>query len=88
MNVGDLIFASVFSAMDEARQAMDKDIEYALRNLVTPPIKGEITKGKIRWRGLRIVYVQVPPKFEQTDKDFKVSLDCGYELWQRDKRIL
>lgn len=27
--------------------------EYALRNLVTPPIKGAITKGKLRWRGIR-----------------------------------
>ena len=27
-------------------------IEYALRYLVTPPIKGEITRGKIRWRGI------------------------------------
>lgn len=27
-------------------------IEYALRHLVNPPIKGEITRGKIRWRGI------------------------------------
>lgn len=27
-------------------------IEYALRNLVKPTIKGQIKKGKIRWRGI------------------------------------
>lgn len=33
----------------------DKFIENILRNHVNPPIKGEITKGKIKWRGLEIV---------------------------------
>ena len=27
----------------------------ALRVMAEPPIKGEITKGKIQWRGIRIV---------------------------------
>jgi len=27
----------------------------ALRIMAEPPIKGEITRGKIRWRGIRIV---------------------------------
>lgn len=27
----------------------------ALRTVAVPPIKGEITKGKIKWRGIRIV---------------------------------
>lgn len=27
----------------------------ALRTMAEPPIKGEITKGKVRWRGIRIV---------------------------------
>jgi hypothetical protein len=27
----------------------------ALRTIAVPPIKGEITKGKIKWRGIRIV---------------------------------
>jgi hypothetical protein len=27
----------------------------ALRIMAEPPIKGEITKGKVRWRGIRIV---------------------------------
>ena len=27
----------------------------ALRIMAEPPIKGDITKGKVRWRGIRIV---------------------------------
>lgn len=27
----------------------------ALRTMAVPPIKGEITKGKIQWRGIRII---------------------------------
>ena len=29
-------------------------LEKILRNYVTPPVKGEITKGKLRWRGLSV----------------------------------
>lgn len=29
--------------------------DFALRNNAVPPIKGEITKGKLRWRGIRMV---------------------------------
>ena len=28
-------------------------IEYILRNKIDKPIKGEITKGKLRWRGIK-----------------------------------
>lgn len=34
----------------------DQWIEFMLREKVVPPIKGEITKGKIRWRGLALIY--------------------------------
>jgi hypothetical protein len=36
-------------------KAQDEFIEHVLRNHVTPPIKGEITRGKIKWRGLEIL---------------------------------
>lgn len=32
----------------------DEILETALRTMAEPPIKGEITKGKIRWRGIRL----------------------------------
>ncbi len=31
----------------------------ALRTMAEPPIKGEITKGKITWRGIRLIRKQV-----------------------------
>jgi len=30
-------------------------LEYVLRNLAVPIIKGDITKGKLKWRGIRLV---------------------------------
>lgn len=36
----------------ELHSRLNLRLEYALRHLVTPPIKGKITKGKIRWRGI------------------------------------
>jgi hypothetical protein len=46
----------------------------SLRLYAEPPIKGELTKGKIRWRGIRLIQ-QVTMK--------------GYRTWleQRGKRI-
>ncbi len=36
----------------------DRRLEFALRNLIPCPIKGEITKGKLKWRG---IYLMMPP---------------------------
>lgn len=33
-------------------------IEKALRTFADPPIKGEITKGKIKWRGIKLIVVR------------------------------
>lgn len=33
----------------------ERCLEYAMRHLITPVIKGEITRGKCKWRGLRII---------------------------------
>lgn len=40
--------------IEEMVNKQNEIIEYHLRNTVVPPIKGEITKGKVRWRGLSI----------------------------------
>lgn len=52
----------------------DRIFESALRNTAAPPIKGEITRGKIRWRGIRLVIK---------------NTGCKCERWieQRGKRI-
>lgn len=41
--------------ISKIRENQNKAFEYALRNVAIPPIKGEITKGKPKWRGIRIV---------------------------------
>ena len=56
---------------EEASKLIDselKEVEYILRNYVSPPIKGEITDSKLRWRGIKHLY------YRQKD------IDGGYEL--------
>ena len=43
------------SVIENLIKQQEESVEYILRNFVVPPIKGEITKGKIRWRGLSLV---------------------------------
>ena len=43
------------SIVNEILKRQECFIESILRNHVKPPIKGEITKGKIKWRGLEIL---------------------------------
>jgi hypothetical protein len=33
----------------------NKIIEDSLRNFAVPPVKGKITKGKIKWRGIKLI---------------------------------
>jgi|ERR1035437_350184 hypothetical protein len=40
--------------IEEMVHKQNEITEYHLRNTVVPPIKDEITKGKVRWRGLSI----------------------------------
>ena len=48
--------ADVISSFIQEQQKKEEEIfTTALRTMAEPPIKGEITKGKIRWRGIRIV---------------------------------
>ena len=59
-------------------------IEYLLRNKVTPVIKGEITKGKVKWRGLRLASFSnggsVTKYLMQREKQIGViSIISGYE---------
>lgn len=40
--------------LEEKYKELDLRIEYALRNKIDKPIKGKITKGKLKWRGIRL----------------------------------
>lgn len=50
---------NIDAVMDRFIQEQQKKEEElfttALRTMAEPPIKGEITKGKVRWRGIRVV---------------------------------
>lgn len=40
----------------ERNSAIEAWVEPCLRTRVNPPIRGEITKGKIKWRGLTLCW--------------------------------
>jgi len=51
-----LTIAAVVSRFIQEQQKKEEEIfTTSLRTMAEPTIKGEITKGKIRWRGIRIV---------------------------------
>lgn len=39
----------------EQSERQNAILETAVRENAVPPIKGELTKGKVRWRGLRMI---------------------------------
>jgi hypothetical protein len=43
----------------EMQKQEEKLFTTALRTTAEPPIKGEITKGKLTWRGIRLVRQQI-----------------------------
>jgi hypothetical protein len=59
---------------DEVRRQEEELFTTALRTMAEPPIKGEITKGKLTWRGIRLIRQQV-------------GLDSYSWLEQRGKQI-
>lgn len=54
----------------EKYKELDLRMEYALRNKIDKPIKGEITKGKLKWRGISLGV-------------YKSDECIGYALFQR-----
>ena len=83
------------------RREVENRLEYALRHLVTPPIKGDITRGKIRWRGIYMDTVVLNDDVFNTnilsDERLDVPRYVGHtielhyqmevKLFQRDKEI-
>lgn len=50
-NIADFISRFI----SEQQKKEEEIFTTALRIMAEPPIKGDITKGKVRWRGIRIV---------------------------------
>ena len=55
-SMGESIREIETDLLDIIKARIETELEKALRTLVVPVIKGEITKGKIRWRGLILVH--------------------------------
>ena len=64
-------------AMEEMRQSQEEWVKSIIRDKANPPIKGEITPGKLRWRGIKIVR----PDFGYFDKKYNI------EIWQRNELL-
>jgi hypothetical protein len=49
------VYAVISRFIQEQQKREEEIFTTALRTMAEPPINGEITKGKVRWRGIRIV---------------------------------
>lgn len=54
--IRELLYKDVEKQLSEFYAKVEKMAEHIMRNYVTPPIKGKITKGKVKWRGLQMVW--------------------------------
>ena len=52
LNIGAVISRFI----KEQSERQNAILEKAVRENAIPPIKGEMTKGKVRWRGLRMMH--------------------------------
>ena len=53
----DLVCEFALKQMSAKEKLLEIEVDYLLRNVIDKPIKGKITKGKLRWRGIdAIVY--------------------------------
>lgn len=82
---------------EQARKIIEKQIdEYALElgikikkaidniaNKVKPPIKGEVTPGKLKWRGITITLEQSTPTMEITEEGMIATTEVTYYIYQR-----
>lgn len=73
----DIIFKTEQDLRSEFESVIGKEIEYILRNEVKPPIKGKITKGKCRWRGITLI-MDYQSAFNNISWDFNDRMDSKY----------
>lgn len=73
--------AQAHKAADKAREEMrlrqEEWVKSIIRDKAMPPIKGEITPSKLKWRGIKIVQ----SKFGYLDKKYNI------EIWQRNELL-
>ena len=75
----------------EQYKELDLRIEYALRNKIDKPIKGEITKGKLKRRGISLgvfrgdVYIAYSLLQRGNVIPFDFVDDKQYQIWKEQK---
>ena len=52
IGLSEQLFNEICNDVLNLKKKENDEIEYILRNYVIPPIKGEITKSKLKWRGI------------------------------------
>lgn len=72
--LNDAINESINQLAKSVEEHNEKALARILREKAYPPIKGEITKGKIKWRGIIL-------KEKRDMQEYKI------EVWQREKKI-
>lgn len=45
-------------AMEAFYASVELSVNKIVRNYVDPPVRGDITKGKLRWRGLALIFAK------------------------------
>lgn len=63
MDYVDLALIALNQRANIRKRWVDDCLSYA-----TPPIKGEVTKGKLRWRGIKFVIRGLEERIEQRGK--------------------
>lgn len=51
-DLNNIMFGVVEDQVKSHYEQIEADIDFILRSKIEKPIKGEITKGKLRWRGI------------------------------------
>jgi hypothetical protein len=74
----DNMFANAIESMNKY---ISEVVDAHIRNSVMPPIKGEITKGKLRWRGFRGETLVFQSPFDD------VPQRREFKLYQRGKLV-
>lgn len=56
--LGDEATRKIYEALQKQTDQLNRQLETICHNYLDPPIKGEITKGKLRWRGVKGIVQQ------------------------------
>ena len=71
---------TVLTVLEKLEKSQEMIFESALRTLAKPPIKGAITKGKIKWRGIRIIKQFPYVWLDQRGKRISTKINVGIEI--------